>query len=152
MSTPAVGRIDPETSRELRRSVLRPELAADAPLPGDDNPAAVHFGVTVDGRVVSTCMIWPEDCPWRPDDRPGWRLRQMATDPAQRGHGYAGRVVEAAKEYAREHGGAVLWCNARELAIPMYARHGFVGEGEIFTDDVHTIPHQHMWVSIGRAG
>lgn len=137
--------IDPALSRELRRSVLRPSLPVGAPLPGDELPDAVHFGVRIDGEIVSTCFIFPEPCPWLPARLPAWHLRQMATAPTQRGRGYAGLVVQASVGHARAAGGDVLWLQARERAVPMYERHGFIGVGDLFTDEVHTVPHLRMW-------
>lgn len=143
----SVGTVDPARTYELRRSVLRDWITPGDPLPGHDPAGVVHLGREVDGRVVSTCLIAPAPCPWRPDVEPAWQLRGMATDPEQRGHGYAGEVVDAAIAYVREHGGALLWCNARELAIPMYARHGFAVDSELYADD-HGIPHKHMSIAV----
>jgi GNAT superfamily N-acetyltransferase len=137
--------VDPARTRELRRTVLRPHLAPGAPLPGDDRPEALHLGAVVDGEVLSTCFVFPEPCPWRPDDRPAWHLRQMATAPEARGRGLGGAVLDAAIGLARERGGRVLWCNVREGAIAFYARHGLRRHGEIFTDEQHAIPHLRMW-------
>jgi GNAT superfamily N-acetyltransferase len=126
-------------------------LAVGAVLPGDDIDGVVHFGVLdTCGRALSTCLLFIEPCPWCSPDGPpsaaaSWHLRQMATDPSFRGRGLAGQVLAAVVDYIRGHGGGVLWCNARELAVPMYERGGLVGEGELFTDAEHTIPHLRMW-------
>lgn len=135
--------VDPARTYELRRSLLRPWVDSGDPLPGHDPEGAVHFGRLVDGQVVSTCLVAPAPCPWRPDVRGAWQLRAMATHPEHRGHGYAGEIVDAAVAYVRERGGTVLWCNARELAVPMYERHGFAVDSELYLDE-HGIPHKHM--------
>ena len=83
----AVEVVDPARTRELRRSVLRPHVPPDAPLPGDDLSDAIHLGAVVDGAVLSTCFVFAEACPWRPADGPAWHLRQMATAPEARGQG-----------------------------------------------------------------
>lgn len=143
-----VGPVEETLTRELRRSVLRPNLPPGATLPGDDVPDAAHFGaIDDDGAVLCTCFVYPDPCPWLPD-APAWRLRQMATAEGLRGRGIGGQVVEAAAEYVRARGATVLWCNARERAVAFYRRHGFVGHGEIFTDERHTIPHLRMWRSL----
>lgn len=141
----SVGIVDPARTRELRRSVLRPELLPGDPLPGDELPEAIHFGAILDDHVVSTCFLHLDPCPWLSGIEPAWHLRQMATYPSHRGRGFAGAVVEAAVAYAQTHDRAIVWLNGREKAIPMYARHGFVGVGEIFIDEVRTIPHLRMW-------
>ncbi len=138
--------VNPARTRELRRRVLRPHLPPGMPLPGDERTDAVHFAALDDDTVVlSTCYVYPEACPWRPEDRPAWHLRQMATLEERRGEGAGRAVLSTVVAFVAEQGGGTLWCNAREGAIGFYERAGFRGEGEIFTDDVHTIPHLRMW-------
>ena len=126
-----VGVVDAADTRELRRSVLRPHLGPDDPLPGDELPpdldagGAVHFAATdADGTVVATCFGYRDRCPWCPD-LPAWHLRQMATQPERRGQGWGGRVTTVLLEppgaTARRSSGAT---RARE-AVPFYARQGF---------------------------
>jgi GNAT superfamily N-acetyltransferase len=139
--------VDGWRTRELRRTVLRPNSGPDDPLPGDElAEPPVHFAALVDrATVVSTCFVYVEACPWRPADPIGWHLRQMATAEQYRGHGYAGAVLDAVVAYIAADGGGTLWCNARELAVPVYLRAGLIAEGDLFTDAVHTIPHLRMW-------
>jgi predicted GNAT family N-acyltransferase len=140
-----IGVVDERLTRELRRSVLRPNLRPGDPLPGDDLREGVHIGATDEaGEVLCTCFVYPDPCPWQPDRDNTWHLRQMATAEGMRGRGIGGQVVEAAVEYAAGQGATLVWCNARERAVPFYARHGFVPHGEIFTDERHTIPHLRM--------
>ncbi len=146
------GFVDPAETRELRRSVLRPNLAPGQPLPGDELAGAVHFAVRLDdGELASTVFVYPDPCPWQPGAT-AWHLRQLATWPHLRGHGYGGLAVEACVDHVRASGADLLWCNARERAVPFYRRHGFVGTGELFTDDRHTIPHLRMSRSLEPAG
>ena len=143
-----VALVDPARTRELRRRVLRPHLPAGAPLPGDDLADTIHFGVVVEGVVLSTCFVFVEPCPWRPDPPAGrldWHLRSMATASEARGQGLGGAVLDAALEFARDHDGRLLGANVREPAIEFYRRHGLQGHGEVFTDERHPIPHLRMW-------
>jgi GNAT superfamily N-acetyltransferase len=141
-----IGVVDERLTRELRRAVLRPELPPDAPLPGDELDGGVHFGaVDDDGTVLCTCFVYPDPCPWRPEVEASWHLRQMATVEGARGRGIGAAVLSAAVAYVAEQGATLLWCNARERAVAFYARHGFVGHGELFTDERHTIPHLRMY-------
>lgn len=144
--------VDGAVTRELRRRVLRPHLAASDPLPGDDLPDAVHFGYVENDVVLSTCFLLRAPCPWLADEEPSWHLRQMATEESRRGKGLGGAVVAAALDHVARTGGGIVWCNARERAVPMYRRAGFVGEGSIFTDEEHPIPHLRMWCRVpGRS-
>jgi GNAT superfamily N-acetyltransferase len=142
--------VDEALTRELRRSVLRPNLPPGAPLPGDELTAAVHLGaVDDDGTVLCTCFIYRDAPPWQPGRTDGWHLRQMATLPGYRGRGLGALVVGAAVRQARERGGALWWCNARESAIGFYLRQGFRPHGGIFVE--HEIPHQRLWLELGDA-
>ena len=136
------GRIDAARTRELRRSVLRPLLGVDDPLPGDDRPDAVHFAAwDDDGNVLSACLIAPQPCPWRPDVTSSWVLRQMATRTDARGRGAGTAVLEAVIADLRS---GLLWCRARQDAVGFYRRHGFEPEGVVFLDTELGIPHQRM--------
>lgn len=141
-----VGLVDPAATRALRRSVLRPMLAPDAPLPGDELPAGVHLGARDDdGTVIGTCFVYADPCPWRPDVAGSWHLRQMATAPDRRGEGVGAAVLDAAVAYVRSQGSPLVWCHARATAKSFYAAHGFQSHGEIFTDLEHPIPHRRMY-------
>ena len=72
-------------------------------------------------------------------------------DRAQRrGQGIGAAVLAAAIDFVAAQGAPLIWCNARESAVPFYARHGFSGHGEIFTDERHPIPHLRMWRELLR--
>jgi predicted GNAT family N-acyltransferase len=133
-------------TRELRRAVLRPNLGPDDPLPGDDLPDGVHIGaIDADGTVVGTCFVFPDPCPWRPDEARSWHLRQMATAPDRRGSGVGAAVLAAALDHVRSQGGRLVWCHARETASGFYAAHGFHLHGGVFLDPEHPIPHVRMF-------
>ncbi len=139
--------VDQARTRELRRAVLRPNLGVDDPLPGDEIADAIpiHIAALDGDTVIGTCFVYPAPCPWRPGEHPSWRLRQMATAPERRRAGIGSAVVAAAIEAVSASGGGTFWLEAREPAVPLYARHGFVREGPIYVDEQHPTPHQRMW-------
>ena len=139
--------VDQARTRELRRAVLRPNLGVDDPLPGDEIADAIpiHIAALDDDTVIGTCFVYPAPCPWRPGEHPSWRLRQMATAPERRRAGIGSAVVAAAIEAVSASGGGTFWLEAREPAVPLYARHGFMREGPIYVDEQHPTPHQRMW-------
>jgi predicted GNAT family N-acyltransferase len=131
---------------ELRRAVLRPAWAVGAAMPGDDRSDAVHLAALTDnGSVVGACVLFPRACDARPDETAAWQLRGMATAEHLRGRGIGAAVLDEAARQVRDRGGRLLWCEARERAIAFYARHGFVGDGEIYLNRETGIPHQRMW-------
>ncbi len=132
-----VGPIAAAETWPLRKQVLRPHQGGDAVvLAGDDDPRAAHIGARdARGAIVGIATISPQDCPWAPE-RDAWRLRGMATADELRGTGVGARVLGAALRHAREHGAALVWCNARVGALDFYVRAGFVAAGERYVDPV----------------
>jgi len=142
-----VRQIQAAESRELRRSVLRPGLPSGAEQPGEDQPAVVHLGAYDGKALLSTCLIFPEPCPWLPGER-AWRLRGMATDPQRRGCGAGSAIVREARRIAIADGATVLWCQARVTAVGFYLRHGWTAFQTVFDTDLG--PHQRMWLRLAE--
>ncbi|MEO6701817.1 MAG: GNAT family N-acetyltransferase [Jatrophihabitantaceae bacterium] len=143
--------VEAEITRELRRSVLRPGLSVDAPLPGDDEVGVLQLAAFAglpgdgDGDPVSACLLFPEPCPWQPG-RPAWRLRSMATDPAWRGRGAGREIIREARQIAIAAGMELIWCLARQSAIDFYRSQGWQEFGELFDTDLG--PHRRMWCEL----
>jgi GNAT superfamily N-acetyltransferase len=115
-------------------------------------------GALRDGEVVAIASLYLEP---RPADTPGgaeragdhdagtaWRLRGMATDPSLRRQGAGARALDACERHAREHGGTLLWCNARTEAVAFYEANGWEILGDEF--DIPTVgPHFVMEKRLG---
>lgn len=141
-----VGPVEEQLTRELRRRILRPELAVGAPLPGDDVATARHFAAwSDDGELISTCFVYPDPCPFYPDAQAPWHLRQMATSESHRREGAGRAVLEAVLESLRGTDCDLLWCNARTVAADFYEAAGFHRHGSEFVDERHVVPHVRMW-------
>jgi GNAT superfamily N-acetyltransferase len=140
--------IPAQLSAELRRSVLRPNLAPGSALPGDDEPNVLHLGAFQGETLASACLIFPEPCPWFPQRR-AWRLRSMATEPAARGVGLGRLLLIEAARQASAASAEILWCLAREGAVGFYLHSGWQGYGELFDTDLG--PHLRMWQELTRA-
>jgi ribosomal protein S18 acetylase RimI-like enzyme len=56
----------------------------------------------------------------------------MATLPEVRGRGYGGLLLDRCVEHAVNHGGRILWCNARAGAVGFYRRYAFTTRGDAF--------------------
>ena len=137
---PRVRAVSVEAVRPLRHRVLRPHQPFGATLyPGDAEPLALHAGAFLaagDAEPASVLTIAPDPHP--EDPRPGdWRMRGMATEPAERGRGLGAAVLAACLEHAAAHGAARVWCFARVPARTLYERAGFAAEGAVFElDDI----------------
>ncbi len=151
---PTVRRVPASAVRPLRTAVLRPGWTTPATYPEDES-VAVHVAAFLDGQSEpdGVATVYPEAPPaaladeiapaaYAPDA--GWRLRGMATSEAARGTGLGRLVLEACFDTVRQRGGAVLWCNARRVAVPFYAHLGMATAGPEF--DIAGIgPHVVMW-------
>ena len=100
---------------------------------------------------ISACVVYPDRCPFRSAEAP-WHLRQMATDPEHRGIGAGRALLAAVVDELSDRGADLLWCNARVSAQAFYERLGWVGHGDVFTDERHTVPHIRMWRPIPGSG
>jgi GNAT superfamily N-acetyltransferase len=118
--------------RSLRHSVLRPfEPPEKIVYFGDEAPDTLHAGAFVGGSLVGIASVCREPMPGSQNGAE-WRLRGMATVPALRGQGLGRALLEACFAHIREHGGQLLWCNARVAAMGFYDRMGFVAQGQEF--------------------
>ncbi len=139
--------VDGALTRQLRQRALRPEQTPEQPIPGDGVEDAIHLAaLREDGSVVGACWVRAESCDWRPDDRPAWRLRAMATAADHRGLGVGSALIQGARECAASRGGVLLWCHARLAAEPFYLGLGWQPHGELFIE--HALPHRNMWLPL----
>ena len=137
-----------QLSRELRRSVLRPHYAVDALLPGDGLSEAVHLGASRWSARTGFWQCVPDLSRTVPLAAGRDRLA-AALDGHRSGlarHGAGRQILRAAKQISAEAGATVLWCQAREPAIPFYRRNGFAEFGELF--DTELGPHRRMWIEL----
>jgi GNAT superfamily N-acetyltransferase len=145
MGTPAVSvrRASLAEIIALRHAELRPGLPrAAAEFEGDDEPTSLHFGAFLapGGDVVGCASLVLRA--WRAEA--AYQLRGMATraDVARRGIGRT-LLVLIENEVRATTTVRVLWCNAREAAVPFYARSGWTVASAVF--DIPTVgPHHAM--------
>lgn len=139
-----------EVILDLRHRVLRAGMRAEAAcFDGDHEPDTQHFAAYFDGGIdpvgCASFML-------RPYNRiPAWQLRGMATEERYRGRKIGAHLLEWAvmnlkdePDYAYVE---LLWCNAREPAVPFYERNGWrCVSGRFVIDDAG--PHYKMIKSI----
>lgn len=128
----------------IRQRVLKPHLSADACVnPGDDLPTTFHFGLFLQGQLVSVATFLQESHPDFNSGHP-YRLRGMATDDNYRGQGLGQKLVRFGVEFLKERRCDLIWFNARIKAFPFYERMGYAYHGSLF--DIQDIgPHKVMY-------
>jgi ElaA protein len=128
----------------LRVEVFVVEQACPYPeLDGHDLQSQTrHFWLqNPDGEVISTLRLMEEN----PNGSTLFRIGRVCTKQSARGHGHTARLMQAALADIGEHRCEI---NAQTYLIEMYARHGFVVDGDEFLED--GIPHVPM-VRAGRS-
>jgi ElaA protein len=92
------------------------------------------------GEVIATLRLIDEaPIEGNPGGRRQFRIGRVCTRATARGHGYATRLLQAA---LADVGADPCALNAQTYLIDMYARHGFVVDGDEFCED--GIPHVPM--------
>ena len=128
---------------KLRVAVFVVEQACPYPeLDGSDLSAQTrHFWLEErSGEVIATLRLIDEaPIEGNPGGRRQFRIGRVCTRAAARGHGYATRLLQAA---LADVGADPCALNAQTYLIDMYARHGFVVDGDEFCED--GIPHVPM--------
>ncbi|GGL00902.1 ElaA protein [Curtobacterium luteum] len=93
-----------------------------------------HWWFGTDTRAVGYLrLVRPAPGEPHPDGAvpPAWVIGRVATDPAHRGRGIAGRLVAAVLD---EHGDEPFVLHAQEYVAGLYERHGFVRFGEPYEE------------------
>lgn len=140
-----------EDTYPLRLLVLRPGgTVEDCQWANDRLEGSFHLAAEVGEQRIAIGSFYPEKHP----ALSGWkqfRLRGMATHPEFRGRGAGRRLLRFALEHLEGQQVDVLWCNAREVAVPFYEAMGFKVSGDAF--DIPGIGlHYLMWRKVQAKG
>ncbi|HHZ88509.1 MAG TPA: N-acetyltransferase [Chromatiaceae bacterium] len=79
---------------------------------------ALHRAATMDDDIIGVGRVQPEN-------QTQWRIRYMAVVEAYRHQGVGAALLESLERVAREHGGAMMVLDARELALGFYQAFGY---------------------------
>lgn len=125
----------------LRASVLRPGKPAEAAVfPEDEMPESFHAGAfllfagnseSAPGKPVAVASFFQKTHP-ELKAASQYQLRGMAAHPAFRGRGGGRKLLLFALDRLRNDRVGLLWCNAREAAVPFYEKSGFRQHGNPF--------------------
>ncbi len=130
----------------LRLAVLRADTPTkEVAFKEDDWPGSWHLGLRVDGQLVCTSTWVPREL----DGAHAVQLRGMATAHHLQGTGAGGVVLDRGCELAAERGFPLVWARARDAALAFYERHGFVVQGDGFTDEATQLPHHLVTRTLG---
>lgn len=103
----------------LRFEELRKPLGlqfTEEELKKDEND--IHFGLFVGDKIVA-CLTLTDSGDKR------MKMRQVATDSGFQGKGYGRKLADEAERFAKAEGFKTMYCNARKVAVPFYAKLGY---------------------------
>lgn len=122
-----------EHARAVRYDVFVVEQRVPVELEWDDMDAVSWHAVAYDvgGHPVGTGRLLPDG-----------HIGRMAVLKSARGTGVGGAILEGLMAKAAALGYGELILNSQTVAMPFYARYGFVPEGEEFMEA--GIPHRVM--------
>jgi GNAT superfamily N-acetyltransferase len=84
-----------EEVRPIRRRVLRAGLPRpNVRFEGDDAGDTLHVAAFLEGRLVAAATVARRPPPDDPSTDTAWQVRGMATEPAVRGRGLGGELLE----------------------------------------------------------
>lgn len=117
----------------LRRAVLRTPLGLDftAEQLASEAPDT-HLAAFDDGDLIGTVVLTPYG-------ENAFKLRQMAVADSHRRRNIGAQLLSAAEAHALAQGITHILLAARVTAQEFYARHGYLAEGDVYTEV--TIPH-----------
>lgn len=109
----------------IRRIVFVDEQNCPPELEWENEDVSTHFLATIDGEPVGACR-------WRQTDA-GYKLERFAVLPAYRGR-KVGQALVAAALADLPADATYIYLNAQLDAMGLYAKFGFVAEGDQFEE------------------
>jgi GNAT superfamily N-acetyltransferase len=124
--------ITAEETYEVRHPVLRPGKPIETcRFEGDDRASTKHFGLFVDHKLAGIVTLLAKMSPLF-ETLNQFQLRGMAVLEAHRNKGFGVALVKHSEEYIQQKGGALIWFNARIVAVPFYKKLGYETVGDAF--------------------
>jgi predicted GNAT family N-acyltransferase len=122
-----------EKAFAIRKKVFVEEQDCPPELEWENEEESIHFLAELNGEPCGACR-------WRKTDK-GYKLERFAVLKAFRGK-RIGQALVAAALADLPDSASYIYLNAQLHALPLYARFGFIAEGEQF--DEAGIPHMKM--------
>lgn len=128
-----IKKISPESTYNLRKEILRPDLSFDQlNYPGDKDTDSVHFGYFENEKIIGIATLYksPSTSIKNEDPEKMYRLRGMAVESKTQQTGIGSKLLQACKEHVADNQGEIIWCDARISAENFYKKNSFQAIGE----------------------
>ena len=137
-----------ELTLGLRSKVLRNDIPLEeCTFDTDQIEGVFHLGYSIEHEITTVATFFPNNT--IDEDKLGYQLRGMATDPLFAGKGFGKQLINFAVDYIKTTNADYIWCNARSSAIKFYEKLGF----EIISDEFEISevgPHYKMILKLNK--
>ena len=130
--------ISVEETYKIRKEILRNNIPLTEKIDGDFDKTTLHLGLFIDDTLVCVATFMQNDSSYFKGLQ--YRLRGMATLNKYQHKGFGKLILQEAEQLLKQRNVAILWCNARVVALNFYRNCDFEIIGDEF--DVHLVgPH-----------
>ncbi len=126
----SIREIKVEDTYNIRKQELRKSMSLPAQFTGDLDNNTLHLGVFDDDILVSIISFMKNDHKNLKGEQ--YQLRGMATLETYQKKGYGKKLVIRAEKLLKKKNAAIIWCNARVIALDFYHKQGYKIIGEEF--------------------
>lgn len=133
-----VKRISAQQTMAIRHAVLWPSKSVEFCHVAEDE-FGHHYGCFDEGQLIAVASLF--------FDQGEVRLRKFAVLTDYQGQGVGSKMLDTMLSDAAALGTPLLWCDARESALAIYAKFGLTKQGERFYKG--EIPYFKMAVQLG---
>ena len=115
----------------VRHPILREgRPIEDCKFSHDDDDSTFHLGVFMNNELIGVTTYLKHEIKELTGNQ--YQLRGMAVLKEYQNRGIGKLMIEKGEKIIKERKGNVIWCNAREVALNFYKRHGFKKIGNPF--------------------
>ncbi|MBU2950313.1 GNAT family N-acetyltransferase [Tamlana agarivorans] len=127
-----IKQITVKESYKVRQPVLRPgRPITSCVFDGDDLTTTIHLGIYEHHNIIGVCSFFKNDHKELPHPKQ-YQLRGMAVMESFQGKGIGNQILSYGESLMKEKNIKVIWCNARETALPFYKKSGYEIFGNAF--------------------
>lgn len=128
--------ITPQEAWSIRQPVLREGKPLESCIfEGDDFETTFHTGLFIENHLIAVASFM-KNCQALFSEKNQYQLRGMAVMTEFQGKGYGHHVLKFGESLLINQDVKLIWCNAREIAVPFYEKNNYAIYGKPFL-----IPH-----------
>ncbi|MEP3839033.1 MAG: GNAT family N-acetyltransferase [Algibacter sp.] len=91
----------------------------------------LHFGLFKNHNLIGVCSFFKNSNPNIPPTQQ-YQLRGMAILKAYQNQGFGKLILNHGEKFLKNKNIKIIWCNAREVAVPFYKSNNYTRIGNSF--------------------